>query len=166
MDNSFSKADAGIVQRCHRRTNMVTIAIVMVVFLSFSGSTLETLMPISEKEIHIRRDVYGEHNPTVRRLPYEIKIPFIDETRTPFFEIFFAIQLGGVVVSAMLASLSISLVPVTMIYIRSQYSILSKYIRLVGEEHRDELGYRIYYTDIERNQYNFKLYSQSSKHLE
>uniref|UniRef100_A0A8D8W6C8 Odorant receptor n=1 Tax=Cacopsylla melanoneura TaxID=428564 RepID=A0A8D8W6C8_9HEMI len=158
IDKSFSKADVQVTRRCHQLTNAISLIIIIVVFTGFSGSVLELVLPLSDIERNIRLNIYGA-NYLDRRLPYIIRVPFLNENKSPIYEILFAFELYILVISTVLSSFSIILVPIILIHIQSQYEILSKYIRMVGQEHRDELGYKIYYTDIESNQYIIKLYS-------
>uniref|UniRef100_A0A8D8QBD2 Uncharacterized protein n=1 Tax=Cacopsylla melanoneura TaxID=428564 RepID=A0A8D8QBD2_9HEMI len=49
-----------------------------------------------------------------------------------------------------------SLMPIVMIHVRGQYKMLCNYISMIGQEHRDYHGHRIFYTNIEKNEYTIK----------
>lgn len=57
------------------------------------------------------------------------------------------------------SSIVVSVIPVMIIHLRGQYEILAKYVSLIGHQHRDMLGFTIFYSDIERNEYVTKLYT-------
>ncbi|KAL1457553.1 hypothetical protein WDU94_007768 [Cyamophila willieti] len=163
LDALFSKADAQVTQKCHRQSRMTFLTILTLVGIGFSASGLETVLPISADELDIRRQVYRTTRPE-RRLPFNIKVPFLDESESPTYEILFALELYLIVLSTVLASSNISVFILAIIHIRAQYEILCKYIVKVGHEHRDELGYRIFYTNIERNECNIQqLYSPTMR---
>uniref|UniRef100_A0A8D8VPY7 Uncharacterized protein n=1 Tax=Cacopsylla melanoneura TaxID=428564 RepID=A0A8D8VPY7_9HEMI len=54
---------------------------------------------------------------------------------------------------AVFASIAMSILPVTLIHARGQYEILSQYVALIGREHRNSLGQRIFYLNIEKNKF-------------
>uniref|UniRef100_A0A8D8QD69 Uncharacterized protein n=1 Tax=Cacopsylla melanoneura TaxID=428564 RepID=A0A8D8QD69_9HEMI len=54
---------------------------------------------------------------------------------------------------AVFASIAMSILPVTLIHARGQYEILSQFVRLIGREHRNSLGQRIFYLNIEKNKF-------------
>ncbi|KAL1453140.1 hypothetical protein WDU94_007310 [Cyamophila willieti] len=61
-------------------------------FLAIIGSVLESIIPISKSELDIRRNVYRTKHPE-HRLPYNLRIPFIDETESWAYEIVYVYQL-------------------------------------------------------------------------
>ncbi|KAL1453679.1 hypothetical protein WDU94_009999 [Cyamophila willieti] len=162
VDKSFSTADVQVIRQCHLQTNVIVVGILIVVFLGFSGDVLELVVPLSDSERNIRLNIYGESY-LKRHLPYIIRVPWINENNSPAYEILFGLEMHIFVLGTVLASLSISFIPIITIHIQSQYKILCKYIRMIGQEHKDELGYRIFYTEIERNQYTIKLYSPDTR---
>lgn len=123
-----------------------------IVLIALSGSILETMLSVSETELEIRHSVYRTKHPE-RRLPYNVRVPFIDETETWWFEILYATSVYITFFYWTWSTLVLCLIPIIVIHVRGQYDILCKYVAMIGCEHRDSEGYRIYYTSIEDNQY-------------
>ncbi|KAL1454075.1 hypothetical protein WDU94_010362 [Cyamophila willieti] len=55
------------------------------------GNVLESIIPISKSELDIRRNIYRTKHPE-RRLPYNMRVPFIDETESWAYEIIYLYQ--------------------------------------------------------------------------
>ncbi|KAL1456347.1 hypothetical protein WDU94_001084 [Cyamophila willieti] len=158
MDNVFSKADRSIIQKCHRYSNMACLAFFAAVSLAVVGSFLETFIPLSKSELDIRRKVYRTKYPE-RRLPYNMRIPFVDESESWAYETIYVIDMIVMFYFIWWVSLSVSLVPVMIIHVKGQYEILCKYICIVGKPHADSYGNNIFYSNIVRNECYIKLYT-------
>lgn len=155
----FMKGDLEVIRKCHRQSNQMCLVFFILMSLAVLAGVGETLIPLSDSELAIRRDVYRTAHPE-RRLPYNMRIPFVDESESYWYEVLFALE-AYILISLVIvgSSLMVSVIPVMIIHLRGQYEILAKYIAKIGQEHRDSSGYRIYYLDIERNDYVIKLYS-------
>lgn len=159
METAFSKADPRIIQKCYRQGKLTCLGFLIVVALAIAGSFLETFLPMSSSELRIRRSVYSETKHPERRLPFNLRVPFVDETESWAYEIIYAIDIYIMINFIFWVSLSVSVVPIMILHIRGQYEILSKYVALIGKEHRDGHGYRIFYNNIEADDYMVKMYS-------
>lgn len=149
---SFSKAYPNIYNKCMSESHAVLKHFCIFVLVALSGSILETMLSISETELEIRRYVYRTKHPE-RRLPYNVRVPFLDETETCWYEILYATSVYITFVYWTWSTLVFCLIPIIVIHVRGQYDILCKYVTMIGSEHKDSEGYRIYYTSIEDNQY-------------
>uniref|UniRef100_A0A8D9ED10 Odorant receptor n=1 Tax=Cacopsylla melanoneura TaxID=428564 RepID=A0A8D9ED10_9HEMI len=152
-ENTFTKADQQIVQKYHKRSNLFSIVLFIVVFSSSMFTIfLETVMPIPQNELEIRRYVYRTAHPE-RRHAGPVRIPFLDESKSWTYEIIYVLQMYILAIHSVWATCLSSIVPVMLMHIQGQYEILCKYISMIGKEHRDIVGNRIFYTSIERNEY-------------
>uniref|UniRef100_A0A8D9DYM4 Odorant receptor n=1 Tax=Cacopsylla melanoneura TaxID=428564 RepID=A0A8D9DYM4_9HEMI len=150
--DTFSQADRLVFQKCNRQAKHTLFTYVTLAFTAILGSFFESLAPITNNELAIRRNVYRTKYPE-RRLIFNTRIPFIDESESWAHEIIYVIQLYFLTYFIACASTTTSLIPVLAIHTRGQYEILCKYICLIGQDHRDHFGCRIFYSNIEKNEY-------------
>uniref|UniRef100_A0A8D8U4G4 Odorant receptor n=1 Tax=Cacopsylla melanoneura TaxID=428564 RepID=A0A8D8U4G4_9HEMI len=150
--DTFSQADRLVLQKCNRQAKYTLYTYVTLAFTAILGSFFESLAPITNNELAIRRNVYRTKYPE-RRLIFNTRIPFIDESESWAYEIIYFYQLYISILFSICIGLLIGLMPLIMIHVRGQYEILSKYISMIGQEHRDTLGCRIFYTSIQKNEY-------------
>ncbi|KAL1459059.1 hypothetical protein WDU94_011069 [Cyamophila willieti] len=158
IDHEFSKADRKVVQNCHRRSKITFLFFLVLIFGFNSLSVLESLLPLSKNEYEIRTNVHRTKHPE-RRLPYNLRIPFVDESESWAYEIVYFLDTMFLIPFSCRLTLLITVVPVMIIHLEGQYKILCKYIRMIGQEHRDAFGNIIFYSDIEKDQYFIRLYS-------
>lgn len=157
--NDLCKLHNPVMEKCHRTANIVLLSFICAVSFALAGSILETMIPLSESELEIRRNIYRTNKYPERRLPYNTHIPFIDESVSWSYEIIYVYQIYIILCFIVSSSFMVSIVPISMVYVRGQYEILCKYIQMIGQDHRDSLGCKIFYTNIEKNEYSIKLYS-------
>ncbi|KAL1453154.1 hypothetical protein WDU94_007324 [Cyamophila willieti] len=151
MENSFSKADKKIIALCEHKCKVLLTAVFVAIGCSALGAFLESFLPMSEKDVEIRRLVYRTQHPE-RRHPYNVHYPFIDESESWAFELVLMATIYFAVVMQCFFSVAICILPFIMLNVRSQYEILAKYIVKIGVKHRDHLGNEIFYTNIETNE--------------
>lgn len=161
MENSFSKAYPKISNRCAQKSRKVLTIFFGVVFTAVCVSFIETVLPMSESELAIRRHVYQTRYPE-RRLPYNLCVPGLDDTEPGVYATLYLLSAYVMFNYLFWVCLSVSTMPIMAIHIRGQYEILSKFVEMIGSEHRDKRGYRIYYTSIERNEYFIKMYTRET----
>ncbi|KAL1449944.1 hypothetical protein WDU94_002412 [Cyamophila willieti] len=152
IDNTFSKADTKIIQKYHRLSDFICAGLITVVCNAVVCLFVETIIPISPDEVEIRRFVYRTEHPE-RKLPVNIRIPFLDETKSWTYEMIYAMLTYVLTMYGVWVGLLTSMVPITVIHLQGQYEILCKYILMIGQEHRDYAGNRIFYTNIESNEF-------------
>lgn len=162
MEESLSKSYSEINVKCARKCLYVFSFCFAVVFVAILCSFVEAHIPISQSELEIHRYIYRTNDPR-RRLPFNVRVPWVDETKSWTYEILY-FSLSYVMFNYIFwTSLSISILPIMVIDIQGQYEILCKYVAMIGTEHRDTEGYRIYYTSIERNEYIIKMYTMRKR---
>ncbi|CAA2977304.1 Hypothetical predicted protein, partial [Olea europaea subsp. europaea] len=111
------------------------------------------LISVSESELEIRRHVYRNAHPG-RRHGLNVRIIFIDESESWYYEAMLVFQFYMAAVFAFMGSALISLVPVIVLHImHGQYDILGKHLAMLGHQHRDAAGNQIFYTNFEDNEY-------------
>uniref|UniRef100_A0A8D8VLN4 Odorant receptor n=1 Tax=Cacopsylla melanoneura TaxID=428564 RepID=A0A8D8VLN4_9HEMI len=148
----FSKADKQVIQKSYREAKQIYIGMFVTISFVYVAILIQSVTPIPHNELDIRRNIYKTKHPE-RHLPYDIRIPFIDESESWAYRILFVYQLYILTYFSVCTPSVMSFLPVVMIHLRGQYEILCKYINLIGQEHRDACGNAIYYTNIEEDQY-------------
>lgn len=152
MENSFSTADKGIIRKCHQKQYITYVIIFSILFTGILSDFLEVLLPISEEEHEIRQKVYRTEHPE-RRLPFNVKFPFIDETAdsnyVPLYAVEVLIALNFIITSAVCNTVVLTIV----IHLCGQYKILASYVEKIGTQHRNSHGNLIFYTNIRNNEY-------------
>ncbi|KAL1449048.1 hypothetical protein WDU94_000286 [Cyamophila willieti] len=152
VENTFSKADTRIIQKYHRLTKLVSVSLLIALCIATFTLCVETFLSISPDELEIRRFVYRTAHPE-RKLPMNLRIPFLDETKSWTYEILYAISIYLFAMYSMWVGLLASMMPTTMMHLRGQYEILCKYIVMIGQTHRDYVGNLIVYINIEKNEF-------------
>lgn len=156
MEHSFTQAYPKIRNKCMSDSRAVFHIFSAIIFIATSGNFMETMLPISESDLEILRYVYRTKHPE-RQLPVNLRVPFLDETESWSYEILYAISFYALFLHWIWSTVISSLTPILLIHVKGQYAILCKYVTMIGAEHRDSQGNRIYYTDIEKNEYVFKM---------
>lgn len=147
---NFSEADSKIVEKCHRLSTRYFVMFMSALFIAICGSFAESLLPITESELGIRARIYRTAHPE-RRLPYPLRLPFIDETVTPNYEILYFLDIFIMVYFTIWAGLIVTVAPIVSIWVRGQYEILGEFVAKIGHPHRDADGNEILYVNIEKN---------------
>lgn len=149
----LSRADENVVKKCIKKTKLFIFINSFWTIFFYSASVLEALVPMSAEYNEMRRIVYRVENPQ-RRLPTNIYLPFVDESRSYYYELFFVFQIYVLVILWSIPICMISTyIPILFIYIEGQYEILAKYAEQIGKRHYDVNKNGIFYTDIEKNEY-------------
>ncbi|KAI5721870.1 hypothetical protein M8J76_000223 [Diaphorina citri] len=152
MESSFSKACHGIIKKCEREANLIFKFSLGAVFCANVEKIFKALLPIPSAELEIRRYVYRTEN-AHRRHPSNVRILFMDESKSYTYEIIYLFQSWIFVLLIVWITVVITFIPVLVVHMRGQYKILAKYIEKIGEVHRDPLGNAIVYTNIETDEY-------------
>lgn len=151
METSFCVANEGVVQKCSRRGKATLITFLIIGAVAVSGSILETISPVSEKEVELIRFIYQRKHPE-RRLQTNFYVPCIDDSESWYFEAIYTTQLYLIALMIIAVAIATSLIPTLVIHIEGQYSILCDYVAMIGRVHIDHNGKRIIYTDIMKNE--------------
>uniref|UniRef100_A0A8D8T6H3 Odorant receptor n=1 Tax=Cacopsylla melanoneura TaxID=428564 RepID=A0A8D8T6H3_9HEMI len=164
MENSFSKSNTKIIAKYDRKCKLVFITVFAVITCTFFEAFLESFLPLSAKELEIRRLVYRTQDPE-RRHPYNVRYPCIDESESWAFEIVLVHQTYVIVVQVCFLSLLLSIPPFIMLNVQAQYKILAKYIGKIGDKHRDSFENEIFYTNIETNEVHILTTSDKARRI-
>uniref|UniRef100_A0A8D9E9S9 Odorant receptor n=1 Tax=Cacopsylla melanoneura TaxID=428564 RepID=A0A8D9E9S9_9HEMI len=147
---SFSRANMSILMKYNRYSKIVLLTIFCLIFCAFNGHILEALYPVADDDLKIRQIVYRTRHPE-RKHPFDVRIPFVDESKSWVYEIVFLLQVYTIFVLICFTTLIITVLPVIIVHMRGQYDMLATFIEKIGEKHLDSFGFQIYYTNIEIN---------------
>ncbi|KAL1461596.1 hypothetical protein WDU94_013476 [Cyamophila willieti] len=157
IEKDFSQADSEIISKCYRQSKLIYLSFMGVIVLAFSGAFLESMLPLTKAELKIRTEIYRTAHPE-RRLPFPLRVPYVDETESWSYEILYGIDIYIIFFFSFWVGLCVSLIPVITIHLRGQYEILAKYIHQIGLKHRNSEGDKIFYTNIQNDEYYIKTY--------
>lgn len=161
--HSFSQAIPKVVKKYQTKATIAFSCVFCVVAGAIAGGFLEALLPIASSELVIRQHVYRTSHPE-RRHPYNLRLPFLDESKSWAYEIIF-IWIFYVNTAFILGStMFISILPVSITLLQGQYIILAHYVEKIGKKHTDEVGNRILYTNIEKNKFSSEEFVMKTKY--
>ncbi|KAL1450986.1 hypothetical protein WDU94_003288 [Cyamophila willieti] len=126
----------------------ILILVLVSASIILSCSIVETYFPVSDQEIELLRYIYKRARPE-RRLQTNFWIPFLDDSESPTYEIIFYFEFYLILLIILAATVSISGIPLLVIYLGGQYDILYHHVKLIGRTHKDQFGDVIYYTNFE-----------------
>ncbi|KAI5717167.1 hypothetical protein M8J77_001201 [Diaphorina citri] len=153
MADSFSNADPVIVLKYERRMRTIFRTCFCGLSILLSVMVVEAFFPLPETELVIRRKVYRTNSD--RKLPCNVKIPFVDETEYWTYRGLFALQAYTLFLYIFIAAVSFTSLPILTTKLVGQYTILCQYIDKLGAQHFDSQGREIFYTDLETNKYAY-----------
>ncbi|KAI5725697.1 hypothetical protein M8J77_019011 [Diaphorina citri] len=151
MDTSFCYANDKVVTTCVRRMRLVFIVVLIRNTITMIAVIAETQKPVSQKEIDVLAELYQNKYPE-RRVPVRFWLPLIDESESWYFEAILTFAFYQFTMVAVMANVCICSIPMIVIVINAQYTILAEYVEKIGHEHRDEEGRRIRYTNVITNE--------------
>lgn len=155
--NIFSQADATILRESRHHGNLTFLFVFFGIAAATTGANLEAILPVKEgPELEIRRNIYKTAHPE-RKHPILLRIPFVDESLSPAYEIMFVYIVYMDTVFIFATNAIITLLPVAVIHLRAQYDILCKFLRMIGEDQKDANGNCIFYTDFKKNEFKVNL---------
>ncbi|KAI5741955.1 hypothetical protein M8J77_001491 [Diaphorina citri] len=149
IEHSFSKVDRKVVHKDEQMVKTIVRTCFAIVGFTLIFTIVEAFYPLPENEI---RYWYNTKRPE-RKLPYNMKIPFIDETEHWNYKVCFVYQVYIMLIWLMMSSVTLTLVPIMSTYLIGQYTILSKYVEQLGAHHYGSNGQEIFYINIETNEY-------------
>ncbi|KAI5696529.1 hypothetical protein M8J75_014101 [Diaphorina citri] len=151
MDTSFCYANDKVVTTCVRRMRLLFIVVLIRNTITMIAVVAETQKPVSQEEIDVLAELYHDKYPE-RRVPVRYWLPFIDESESWYFEAILTFAFYQFTMVAVMANVCICSIPMIVLVINAQYTILAEYVEKIGHEHRDEEGRRIRYTNIITNE--------------
>lgn len=143
MEDSFSKVEQKVIRKFQKESKTILgTALVVVTFVVTIFNVEALLLPLPENETELWRKVYKTKF-SERKLPMNIKIPFVDETEPFNYIVLFIFEALALYNMPILLCFSYTLMPILIVYLQSQYVILCKYIEQLGDngkENTREIG--------------------------
>ncbi|KAI5738366.1 hypothetical protein M8J77_006025 [Diaphorina citri] len=136
-DNIFSKADMKIVRKWNRRGKMAYFIIFVLCVGVVIANILEAIIPLSEKEVEIRRKVYQNSHPE-KRHPLTVWLIFFDESVGWNYIAIFIWQLYYFVFLTFIGVGIMSTVPICTFELEGQYEMLCQDLLLLGKRSVEE----------------------------
>ncbi|KAI5732540.1 hypothetical protein M8J76_001478 [Diaphorina citri] len=136
-DNIFSKADMKIVRKWNRRGKMAYFIIFVLCVGVVIANILEAIIPLSEKEVEIRRKVYQNSHPE-KRHPLTVWLIFFDESVGWNYIAIFIWQLYYFVFLTFIGVGIMSTVPICTFELEGQYEMLCQDLMLLGKRSVEE----------------------------
>lgn len=131
MENTFSRRNPAIVRRCNQTLRIFFCIFIIISALAFIGSFLEAFSALSEQDLHFRKSVYKTKYPE-RKLPFEIRIPYIDESEPLYYYMIILYQLYlTIVYIPSMCSLN-TLLSGMIIHLKGQYQMIYYQIKKLG----------------------------------
>lgn len=114
---------------------------------------LENIFPLTEEELSMTEFIYRTENPG-RNLVVHARIPFIDESKSWYYEVNFAMQIYTAFTFQPPVLVSCVLLLTIVTQLQVQYVILSRHIEMFGKHYGDSNNNLIMCMNMEENQYS------------
>lgn len=154
METEFCPLKGKILRQSRKRIILLFMTCFFSIGMSIVSCMMEAVLPLSPEEVAIHRYVYPAKRPE-RMLQWVIKVPFINETDSPYYEIIFLWELYLGALFVPIATFFVTFIPINISHIAGQYDVLCTHVKNFGRILRDDQGRRIYYTNIEKNQVGY-----------
>ncbi|KAI5716989.1 hypothetical protein M8J76_015707 [Diaphorina citri] len=163
MENSFCTFNNEVIEKGRAKSKKTIILIALCITLTMSGAILQTIIPLTSEELEIQKNVYRTKHP--ERIPLTvIKIPFIDETESWYYEaiMVWELYLGLIFIAGV--TVICTFIPNVIYFMEAQYTILCQHVENLGTKLRDSQGQRFFYNNLEKNEIAY-LYSKQNKNI-
>ncbi|KAI5715963.1 hypothetical protein M8J77_025289 [Diaphorina citri] len=151
----LTKANPKIYEKYEKQANFyqrVTLTLCVSLFVSF---IVETWSPMTTRNCEVYKNVY-HLKPPYRKLPLTIRTPFLDSYPWPVY-IFLYVSEMHLCFLCFASFYFVSGLQTTIaLPLTGQYEMLCEFIRLIGREHRDVNGERVFYTDIANGNFLYR----------
>nr|QPZ88936.1 odorant receptor 23 [Diaphorina citri] len=148
METEFCTSNNKVVRKYEARSKNMMVLICLTVTLALAGTYCQTIFPLSSDEIEIRTNVYRTKHPD--RIPLSnIKIPFIDETESWYYEVIMVYQFYLAFYYTFGFTVVVTLIPNIIFFMKGQYTILCQHLERLGTQLRDSNGQRFVYRCLE-----------------
>lgn len=153
LDVHFEKFPPRYLKKCQDYTwRWFWLFSIIIAFMTLL-TVARALLPLPAEVMMERRTVYPTKYPD-KRHPVDVYLYFIDESESWYYEVIFIyISYLLIFIFPFMAGAIITLIPSMVKHIAGQYEILSSFAVQLGKQHRDSVGCRIIYTNIERNEF-------------
>ncbi|KAI5717192.1 hypothetical protein M8J77_001695 [Diaphorina citri] len=163
MESSFCTFNSEVIEKGRAKSKKTIILIALCITLTMSGAILQTIIPLTSEELEIQKNVYRTKHP--ERIPLTvIKIPFIDETESWYYEaiMVWELYLGLIFIAGV--TVICTFIPNVIYFMEAQYTILCQHVENLGTKLRDSQGQRFFYNNLEKNEIAY-LYSKQNKNI-
>ncbi|KAI5695355.1 hypothetical protein M8J75_015252 [Diaphorina citri] len=163
MENSFCTFNSEVIEKGRAKSKKTIILIALCITLTMSGAILQTIIPLTSEELEIQKNVYRTKHP--ERIPLTvIKIPFIDETESWYYEaiMVWELYLGLIFIAGV--TVICTFIPNVIYFMEAQYTILCQHVENLGTKLKDSQGQRFFYTNLEKNEIAH-LYSEQNENI-
>ncbi|KAI5695858.1 hypothetical protein M8J75_004637 [Diaphorina citri] len=138
IETSFSKADPDVLKACERKVKYTFLVWLSLMIFYLVTAVLESHTPLSEHDKEMRRSIYHVKHPE-RILPAVIWIPGIDETESYNYEVILFIESYMSFSNVMMVIPTYSLAPTIITHLAGQFTILSQFVRKIGQRGEDDI---------------------------
>lgn len=150
--DTFSQADKNLLRKCEKKSQIISLVFLFGLIMINTGAILDPISPMTEEELSMMAYIYRTENPG-RKLATPVRVPFIDETRSWYYEVIYTLQVYVLIALVPPTLVNCILIPIIVTHLQGQYKILSRHIKLFGKKYEDSNGKLIMCVDIEKNQY-------------
>uniref|UniRef100_A0A8D8XH10 Uncharacterized protein n=1 Tax=Cacopsylla melanoneura TaxID=428564 RepID=A0A8D8XH10_9HEMI len=99
--------------------------------------------------------IYKKKHPG-RILPFHVWAPFIDVSEKSVFVVFYLFELFALVGLGIVIFGACALQVIVPTSLVGQYKMFAKFANMIGAEHKDSFGDRIFYTDVSKGTYLYE----------
>ncbi|KAI5724877.1 hypothetical protein M8J77_008239 [Diaphorina citri] len=138
IETSFSKADPDVLKACEKKVKYTFLVWLGLMIFYLVTAVLESHTPLSEHDKEMRRSIYHVKHPE-RILPAVIWIPGIDETESYNYEVILFIESYMSFSNVMMVIPTYSLAPTIITHLAGQFTILSQFVRKIGQRGEDDI---------------------------
>ncbi|KAI5692879.1 hypothetical protein M8J75_003038 [Diaphorina citri] len=163
MENSFCTFNSEVIETGRAKSKKMIILIALCITLTMSGTVLQTIIPLTSEELEIQANIYKTKHPE-RILMTNVKIPFIDETESWYYEAIVVCMLYLTLIFIPLVTVICTIIPNIIYFMEAQYTILCQHVENLGTKLRDAQGQRFFYTNLEKNKIAY-LYSTQNENI-
>ncbi|KAI5700682.1 hypothetical protein M8J75_001969 [Diaphorina citri] len=127
MENKFSTVNSNVVRECQRKEKCIFYGFLVLAACTMGATMIEACLPLSQKELDILAFVYQRKNPE-RKLPSNFWIPYIDDSVSWYYEILFLCQFYMGYLIVIMATVTMTTIPLIVTHLEGQYIILCQNI--------------------------------------
>ncbi|KAI5722288.1 hypothetical protein M8J76_006398 [Diaphorina citri] len=154
MENAFCSVNSKVTRKVQLKSKKLLLLIFLGISFSVIGLVMQTMVPLTAKELEIQTDVYRTKHPE-RILMSNVRVPLIDGTESWYYEAIMVMEIYLGLAYIVGVTLVVTLIPNVVIFMEGQYTILCEHVLNLGSQLRDIHGHRFFYTNLEKMQIFF-----------
>ncbi|KAI5695694.1 hypothetical protein M8J75_002000 [Diaphorina citri] len=151
MENAFCSVNSKVTRKVQLKSKKLLLLIFLGISFSVIGLVMQTMVPLTAKELEIQTDVYRTKHPE-RILMSNVRVPLIDETESWYYEAIMVMEIYLGLAYIVGVTLVVTLIPNVVIFMEGQYTILCEHVLNLGTQLRDIHGHRFFYTNLEKSE--------------